>query len=211
MRSPPMTHSEALSKPLRLTSAASAAGAASLSASRVGLTEADRQLHHELMHNSSASTASMLATVDRFLAQGADLTRAGVLQFSVVHGKSELLEPLLSRGAQISGKDGQSGLTALMLAAEAVPGHFSRDRQQHDSSVVSTLLALGADKNVLDNDGRSALGYYLKAIRGKNDTHATFDLHQVGLLKQIADPLLVRMLTPDGGPTCADQLCADDH
>lgn len=112
MQSPPTTHAVALAVPLRLTSEAGATGAASASASRVGLTEADSRLLQELKGASGATTASVLATVDRFIAQGADLTRAGVLQFCVANGKKELLEPILTRGAQISGKDGQSGATA---------------------------------------------------------------------------------------------------
>jgi len=210
MKSPPTTHAEALAVPLRLTSEASAAGAVCASANRVGLTEADGRLLEELiMRGSAATTASVLATVDRHVAQGADLTRAGVLQFCVFNGKMELLEPMLTRGAQISGKDGHSGATALMLAAQRIPEQTSRINPQHDSAMVSTLIALGADKNVLDDDGCSALGYYFQAIRRSNDFSATFGemMEKVGWV----DPVLLRMLRPDGGPTVADMNCADDN
>ena len=208
MEIPPTTHAEALAVPLRLTSAASEAGAASTSANRAGLTEADGRLLEELKGDSAATTASVLATVDRFVAQGADLTRTGVLHFCVANGKKELLEPMLARGAQISGKDGQSGATALMVAAERIPGQTSRLHRQHDSTMVSTLIALGADKNVVDDDGCSALGYYFRAIRNVNDFSATFGLNQE--MKTKVDPVLRRMLGPDGGPTAADMNCADD-
>ena len=209
MQSPPMTHAQALAVPLRLTSAANAAGAASASAGRVGLSEADGRLLEKLKGDSVATTAAVLATVDRFVAQGADLTRAGVLQFCVANGKKELLEPMLTRGAQISGKDGQSGATALMVAAERIPGQTSRSNWQHDSTMVSTLIALGADKNAVDDDGCSALGYYFRAIRNVNDFGATFGLNRE--MKQKVDPVLRRMLEPEGGPTAADMNCADDH
>lgn len=96
-----------------------------------------------------------------------------------------------------------------MVAAERIPGQTSRINRQHDSTMVSTLIALGADKNTVDDEGRSALGYYFKAIRGVNDFSATFSLDQE--MKQLVDPTLRLMLTPAGGPTTADTNCADDH
>ena len=74
--------------------------------------------------------------------------------------------------------------------------------------LMETLIALGADKNAVDDDGCSALGYYLRAIRDSNDFSATFGIVS---MKQKEDPLLRRMLTPEGGPTAADINCADDH
>ena len=198
MQSPPMTHSQALAVPLRLTSAA---GAASASAGLVGLSEADGRLLQKLRGDGVATTADVLTTVDRFVAQGADLTRAGVLQFCVANGKKELLEPMLTRGAQISGKDGRSGATALMVAAGCTLAQISRYNRQHDSTMVSTLIALGADKNVVDDDGCSALGYYFRAIRDMNDFSQTFFGAE---MRQKADPVLRRMLEPEGGPTAAD-------
>lgn len=55
--------------------------------------------------------------------------------------------------------------TALIIAAEGI------DRQ-HDSSMIATVIALGADKNAVDDSGCSALGYYLRALGQRNDLHA---------------------------------------
>ena len=205
VQSPPTSHAKALAMPLRLTSSASAPSGGEL-------TVTDGQLLEELMRSgivTAAHHASALATVDRFVALGADLTRAGVLQFCVANGHKELLEPMLARGAQISGKDGRSGTTALMIAAEKVPVQTSPTDWRHDSTMVATLIALGADKDVVDNDGVSALGHYFKSIRSTNDFSATFGLIKGRKLK--VDPTLRRMLTPAGGPTAADMDCADDH
>ena len=65
------------------------------------------------------------------------------------------------------------------------------------------MIALGADKNIVDHDGCSALGYYFRAIRGINDFDATFACRRARE-KCKADPMLLRMLTPEGGPTAAD-------
>ena len=77
-----------------------------------------------------------------------------------------------------------------------------------DITLVATLIALGADKDVVDNDGVSALGHYFKSIRRYNDLCATFGMKGPKLK---VDPTLRRMLTPAGGPTAADMDCADDH
>ena len=94
-----------------------------------------------------------------------------------------------------------------MMAASRIPGRTSRHQPQHDFTMVATLIALGADKNVVDDDGCSALGHYFKALRSTNDFSATFGLGW----KQKVDPTLRTMLTPAGGPTAADMSCADDH
>jgi len=201
MRSPPMTHAEALAVPLRLTSKTTSAG-------RPELTDADDQLLSALTGKGGATTATVLAAVDRFVAQGADLTRAGVLQYCAANGMLELLEPMLTRGAQINGKDGHTGATALMVAAATVSAGRSNHSQQHYTTMVSTLIALGADKNVVDNDGLSAFGHYLKGIRNINDFCATFHF---GERMQKVDPMMRQMLTPVGGPTSADKKYADDH
>ena len=201
VQSPPTSHAKALAMPLRLTSSASAPSGGEL-------TVTDGRLLEELMGSGDRTAASALATVDRFVALGADLTRAGMLQFCVANGHKELLEPMLARGAQISGKDGHSGATALMIAAAKVPVQTSPTDWRHDSTMVATLIALGADKDVVDNDGVSALGHYFQSIRSTNDFSATFGLKGPKLK---VDPTLRRMLTPAGGPTAADMDCADDH
>lgn len=209
MQTPPTSHEAAVSMPLRLTASAGGAGGSTTSSSTGQiLTAADEKLLMQLRSTSgSTPIVSMLSQIDSLVAKGADLTRAGALQFCAANGDKDLLQPLLSRGAQINAPD-QLGNTALMIAASRIPGQLSMHNRTQDSTFVSTLIALGADKNVVDRDGVSAFGHYLKAIRNSNDFSATFG----GLLPKVkVDSTLRSMLTPAGGPTAADKNCADDH
>ena len=58
-----------------------------------------------------------------------------------------------------------NGTTPLMLAAEKTLHKVSKYNRQHDTHMVATLIALGADKNILDDEGCSALGRYFATIR----------------------------------------------
>jgi len=199
MQSAPLTHGAALAVPLRLTAGVRQG---------VAMTDADDKLLHKLMaSDEQEGQASLLAEIDGHVEVGADVTRAGVLQFCAARGHKHLVQPLLSRGAQMNAKD-QHGFTALMIAASGVPGNTSLRSPEHDSSMVAILIEFGADRNIVDDDGRSALGHYLGAIRTCNDFQATFDTK---FRKQKADPTLRRMLMPARGPTVVDMTCADDH
>ena len=92
---------------------------------------------------------------------------------------------------------------AVRLIVETLKQHG----QQQRGRPPVTLIGLGADKNVVDPEGCSALGHYYRAVRSTNDFHATFCTDK----PQKADPALKAMLTPAGGPTAADKHCADDH
>lgn len=207
--SPVMTHEAALALPLRLTGMGGGGGggasssSSAASSSRAVPTAADASLLEYLLESRGASSASLISQIDSLVAEGADLTRAGALQFCAANDKKDLLQPLLSRGAQINGFD-QNGVTPLMVAAMRPPGKTSLLNPQHDATMVAALIALGADKEVLDADGCSALGHYYKAVRGVNDFSATF-----GMRKQAADATLKAMLSPKAGPTAADKECAD--
>ena len=60
----------------------------------------------------------ILSRIDELVLEGADLTRAGVLQCSAANGLHILYESLKARGSSINGKD-HTGRTALMIAAAA--------------------------------------------------------------------------------------------
>ena len=126
MQSPPMTHAEALSVPMRIVSTAGI---------RAGLTEADGQLLQELKNMfegrgcADLSSTLVIEALDRFVKQGADLTRAGVLQYCIASAQKNLLETMLSRGAKINGS--MTGITPLMMVAECIPGDRARRGQEH--------------------------------------------------------------------------------
>ena len=94
-----------------------------------------------------------------------------------------------------------------MLAAEKALDGVSQHNRQHDTHMVARLIALGADKNIVDDEGCSALGRYFSAIRTLNDMNAAL----LNGPKSKADSTLKVMLTPAAGPTTADRNCADDH
>ena len=207
-RAPPMSHEAALAVPLRLTPAAGGPGAsASASASGTKTAEDERLLRALIKSSSEKQTAaSQLAQIDAAVAGGADLTRAAVLQCCAANGTTELIQPLLARGADINSED-EHGCTPLMIAAQGALRKLSLHQRTHDSSMISHLLALGADKGATDPDGCSALGHYFKAVCSMNDFNAAL----IGGPKAVVDQTVVAMLTPAGGPTTADKECADDH
>jgi len=194
MQHAPMTHEAALAVPLRMTTPRRGG---------VVLTDADAKLLRRLLPSDGQTlgSAAVLAAVDEMVAEGADIVRAGVLQWCAARGCRHLIQPLLSRGAQINAKD-QLDLTPLMIAASRGGREGSDDR----IAMVSALIAFGADKNIVDDDGISALGHYFSSLRRANDFNATFDLE-----KQVLDPVLRTMLAPARGPTIADLTCVDDH
>ena len=70
------------------------------------------------------------------------------------------------------------------------------------------LIALGADKNLTDNRGRTALGYFYSAVRSTNDFIAALLPHEPWMK---SDRVIVDMLMPASGPSDADKECEDDH
>ena len=199
-----MTHEAALAMPLRLKKDSSQAA--------TGLTAKDEELLAKLVASSERSTAETLQLIDGLVADGANLSRAAVLHFAVANGRNDMIQPLLSRGANVNAKDPRArGATALMIAASKALSKVRRDMTEHDTHMVAMLIALGADKNVVDDEGCSALGYYYAAIRGMNDFNAALLGHVLGGPRYKVDKTLQVMLTPTSGPTAADMDRADDH
>lgn len=96
-----------------------------------------------------------------FIKRGADIDGLSVddltsLFFSSLYWDSEFFDLLLEKGADINAQRGRNGSTALIIAAR-------NSRHQ----VVTKLIEAGADLDVTDNDGDTALVHALK----KGHTH----------------------------------------
>lgn len=201
-----MTHAEAVAVPMRLQeqeqkkdSAAGAAGAGALSAKEEELINLVK----------GGKTQDWCGKANKIMQEGANPANLPVLQIAAANGDVELLEPLITRGANINFQDAkQRGVTPLMIAAQGSLRKVNKDNRKADATVVKKLLELGADKSVVDSDGRSCLGHYYSALRSLNDFSAAL-LGGVDMIK--VDKSMVELLTPEGGATEADKDCVDDH
>ena len=99
------------------------------------------------------------------------------------------------------------GYTPLMIAAQAAFRKTSIHQSTPDSSTIASLIALGADKKITNNQGITALGCFYKTTRDHNDFYSVFP--GVGSLLQV-DPTLEKMLMPSSGPTAADMEVRDE-
>jgi len=208
--SPLLSHEAALAVPLRLKTTGSAASMAAGSCASAPA-QKDEELLAMLMRSASrgGSSADVLAQADRLVAEGANLSRGAVLHVCAANGLDDLLQPLISRGADVNFKDPRSGgATPLMVAATQTLSKYNpvHNRQQ-DTKTVAMLIALGADKNIVDDEGRSALGHYYLKLRSLNDfSAALLDTPKIPVGNTVK-----AMLTPTAGPTAVDRESADDH
>jgi hypothetical protein len=139
------------------------------------------------------SIASIMERADQLVANGADFNRANALHACVAKGFTQLFEPLVHRGALVNAK-GQNDDTPLMAAVSSATPR---------ADVIRALLDLGADKNITDGAGRTALGCFYIAGRASNDFRSCFGLGgNIG-----PDPTMERLLMPSGGATAADKRC----
>ena len=107
----------------------------------------------------------------------------------------------------------RNGLTPLMLVASKAssPADFhpystafelSKDMLKF-YNFVESLIGLGADKNITNKTGRSALGYFWTGLEGRHITRATFripDMQNGADIRRMEG-----LLTPDQGATPADE------
>eukprot|EP00966_Prymnesium_polylepis_P154997 3579427-Prymnesium_polylepis.3 len=212
MATPPLTHEAALAQKLKVDSAAAGDDVPSPSGKDTELLEFVASPRWTPLSITSASMppaeklASMLAGIDALIAQGARPTEAHALHCAAANDIHQLFQPLIARGAQVNGRD-VSGCTPLMIAAEVALGKTTMSNPTPSAQAVATLIALGADKNLTDKRGRTALGCHYYSVRNSNDFKAAL----IGGPKSKVDPTLQAMLMPSNGPTAADKECEDDH
>ena len=204
LAAPLLTHEAALAYPLKV--AAGATGAVE-PADVPGPGTKDGQMLQLIARNAGAglSDEAMLLRIDELITQGAHPTRAQALHCCAANDFHQLFLPLITRGADVNGK-GPKGCTPLMVAAEGALGKV-RLGSRPSSQAVATLIALGADKSLADQRGRTALGYHYASVQSINDFKAAL----IGGPKTEVDPTLKAMLMPSNGPTAADMECQDDH
>ena len=94
-----------------------------------------------------------------------------------------------------------------MIAAEAALGKTSMHNPTPSPQAIAMLIALGADKNLTERSGLTALGCFYRSVRSSNDFKAAL----TGGPETKVDPTLKAMLMPDNGPSAADKECEDDH
>src|SRR5437899_1708365 len=91
-----------------------------------------------------------------------------MLLLMACHGSSELVEALIAEGAQVNAqnKDGETPLILAVLRAAAFTGRLRR----RFLGIIRALLQKGADLNLKDATGRSALDWAL--VLGQEDIAA---------------------------------------
>ena len=203
MSTPPLTHEAALAVPLRV--AAKSTGA--VADGEVPMPSGkDAELLELLMTNRDGASPAVLARVDALISKGARPTEAQALHCAAANSIHELFQPLIERGADVNGR-GANGTTPLMIAAEAALGKTSMYNPTPSPQAVAMLIALGADKNLTERSGLTALGCFYRSVRSMNDFKAAL----TGGPKTKVDPALKAMLMPHNGPSAADKECEDDH
>ena len=170
LATPPLTHEAALALPLKVAAAATGAVGADDVPEPTGKSMALLELL--ATSNLDGAAPAVLARVDELIGQGASPTEAQALHCAAANDAHQLFQPLISRGADVNGR-GKKGCTPLMVAAEMAMGRTNPIHNPEPSAqAVSALIALGADKNLTDTRGRTALGYHYASVRNNNDFKA---------------------------------------
>jgi hypothetical protein len=152
---PPLTHEAALAQPLKVAAKAAGVVAAGDVPSPSGK---DAELLEFMAANRAGASPAVLANIDELIAQGARPTEAHALQCAAANDVHQLFQPLIARGAHVNGTD-ENGCTPLMIAAEVALGKV-RLGAAPSTQAIAALIALGADKNLTDKCGRTALGLH---------------------------------------------------
>eukprot|EP00213_Chloropicon_mariensis_P007039 CAMPEP_0197476514 /NCGR_PEP_ID=MMETSP1309-20131121/7771_1 /TAXON_ID=464262 /ORGANISM="Genus nov. species nov., Strain RCC998" /LENGTH=463 /DNA_ID=CAMNT_0043016777 /DNA_START=279 /DNA_END=1670 /DNA_ORIENTATION=- len=196
-----LSHEEALAIPMRVQEVKEKKQAAS------SMSTQDSALLEFVKTNAGTGNFN-LQEVDRLKREGANPANLPLLHIVTAYGNIALFEPLIALGANINFQDdAKKGVTPLMIAAEASLKKINKYNRTADTSVICKLIDLGADKKIVDSDGKSCLGYYYGAVRNMNDFNAAMHL---GLSMEVSRAVEL-LLTPETGATEADKECMDDH
>lgn len=169
----------------------------------------DRQLQQAVLSlgekmSAGAKPENFLRQVDRHVEAGACLDTAQVLHCAAANNLHPVvLTGLFERGAVINHLNFE-GMTALIVAAKLVANNASR-HERWDTSLLKCLLDLGADKELVDKQGKTALGHICSANLQNNDFLVYF-----GHMKQMAPVNLhcERLLVYPGELTPGDEEAA---
>ena len=148
---------------------------------------------------------TIMVRVMQLVREGADINRSNALHACAANGMTPLFGPLVRQGALVNAKDEQN-LTPLMLAARHAPGKTTRFNPTPPSDGIRALLDLGANKDITDGVGHTALGHFYDAVRGYSDMFECFGSSRA---KAPPDPTIEGLLLPSGGPTVVDKRCKE--
>jgi len=146
---------------------------------------------------------TIMARVMQLVREGADINRSNALHVCAANGMTPLFDPLVHQGALVNAKDEQN-MTPLMLAARHAPGNTTKFNPTPPIGGIRALLGLGANKDITDGVGRTALGHFYDTVRGYSDMAECFGSSRA---KEPLDPTIEGLLLPSGGPTEADKRC----
>jgi hypothetical protein len=152
----------------------------------------------------TAITSKVRSETSRFRGDGATLKDSNVVHACACYQNVEYLDLLLesapaSERLEIVNYLDDNGDTPLMVAAGSGVGSAETRYR-----VLEKLIDLGADKNIVDASGETALGSYRGQRQRKNDFLNTFRLTSQIAEDATFDQRLELLLQPSGGPTSAD-------
>mmetsp|Transcript_30303 Transcript_30303/g.67156 ORF Transcript_30303/g.67156 Transcript_30303/m.67156 type:complete len:1016 (+) Transcript_30303:476-3523(+) len=169
--------------------------------------EEDRQLeleNHKPQYDDSSFVERVLPRIDELIAKGADVGESKALHAAAYQFFAGLFLPLLNRGGEIDSRD-KNSMTPLMVVVGSNVDKRIENNIIRSQLAISTLCEMGADKNLRDRAGRTALGHYYQTMKDLNDLERS----QIGVPDTPIDNTLERLLMPDGGPTEADMRARD--
>uniref|UniRef100_A0A0G4HFK6 Uncharacterized protein n=1 Tax=Chromera velia CCMP2878 TaxID=1169474 RepID=A0A0G4HFK6_9ALVE len=161
-------------------------------------------------HQEALAKCEAMARVRELVAKGADVNRACALHCAAVNRAPIMFEPLIGLGGDIDWTD-ESGKTPLMLAAQVCSRNltwredFPGDKRP-DVKDIALLVSLGADRDLKDPEGKTALGCYRMGLNGENRMEAIMGLGAPTFREDLA---VRALLLPPGGPSEADEAEAE--
>ena len=190
---------ESLSQKDQVSSAAMAASEALQTEYRAAVAAADA------MKATPLDLEPEIAKIDALIAAGASIDGSYALHCAAYTCQPELVRALVARGASVNALD-SSGHTPLMVAASAVENGYNRYHNPHDDTrCVDTLLEAGADIEVMNRHGLTALGHYRLSWRSHNDFRAALTNEPLRELNRN----LEAKLRSTHGPSVADETAID--
>jgi hypothetical protein len=168
--------------------------------------------------------AEVKAEVDNMIRDGASIQNSNAIHACAANMTPEYIDLLLEfvpddvneRRSVLNNPD-SAGLTPLMAAAATATSSSAVSIASNARfQMAEKLIDLGADKNITDASGETALGKYRRMKRSMTDFRNMFGLQQHHHHRADTDSdhrehsRLGQLLRPFGGPTAADTAYLDD-